>query len=94
MMVGGQPAPVAGRVSMDLTVIDLQNAPQANVGDDVTVLDDDPVSPASVYRIAELAGTIPYEILCRVGTRVRRVAVDEGREQSEEAAAMEGEEAD
>jgi alanine racemase len=94
MMVCGQPAPVAGRVSMDLTVIDLKNAPQAMVGDDVTVLDDDPVSPASVYRIAELAGTIPYEILCRVGRRVRRVAVDEGREQSEEAAAMEGEEVD
>ena len=56
MMVAGQPAPVAGRVSMDLTVIDLQNAPQANVGDDVTILDDDPISPASVYRIAELAG--------------------------------------
>jgi hypothetical protein len=77
MMVAGQPAPVAGRVSMDLTVIDLQNAPHAMVGDDVTVLDDDPISPASVYRIAELAGTIPYEILCRIGSRVRRVAAEE-----------------
>ena len=59
MMVAGQPAPVAGRVSMDLTVIDLQNAPHAVVGEEVTVLDNDPLSPASVYRIAELAGTIP-----------------------------------
>ena len=73
----GQPAPVAGRVSMDLMVIDLQNAPQATIGDEVTVLDSDPLSPASVYRIAELAGTIPYEIFCRIGPRVRRVAVDE-----------------
>ena len=53
------------------------NAPQATIGDEVTVLDSDPLSPASVYRIAELAGTIPYEIFCRIGPRVRRVAVDE-----------------
>ena len=41
------------------------------------MLDSDPLSPASVYRMAELAGTIPYEIFCRIGTRVRRVAVNE-----------------
>ncbi|MGA3068489.1 MAG: alanine racemase [Tepidisphaeraceae bacterium] len=77
MMVCGQPAPVAGNVSMDLLVIDLQNIPQAVVGDEVTVMDSDPLSPASVYRIAELANTIPYEIFCRIGARVRRVALDE-----------------
>jgi alanine racemase len=76
-VLAGQPAPVVGRVSMDLMVIDLQNAPQATVGDEVTLLDSDPLSPASVYRIAELAQTIPYEIFCRIGKRVRRVAVDE-----------------
>jgi alanine racemase len=76
-MVAGQPAPVAGRVSMDLMVIDLENAPQAVVGDEVVILDSDPLSPASVYRMAELAGTIPYEIFCRIGSRVRRVAVDD-----------------
>jgi alanine racemase len=77
MMIGGQPVQVAGRVSMDLTVIDLQNAPHSVVGDEVIVLDSDPLSPASVYRIAELADTIPYEIFCKIGARVRRVAVDE-----------------
>jgi alanine racemase len=91
MMVAGQPAPVAGRVSMDLTVIDLGNVPQAMIGDEVTVLDSDPLSPASVYRIAELAETIPYEIFCRIGARVRRVAVDEfGRRGMEEAGAERG----
>jgi alanine racemase len=57
MMVCGQPANVVGRVSMDLTVIDLASAPQAIIGDEVTVLDNDPLSPASVYKIAELTGT-------------------------------------
>ncbi|MGA2584592.1 MAG: alanine racemase [Tepidisphaeraceae bacterium] len=77
MMVNGQPARVLGRVSMDLTVIDLQSAPHAMIGDEVIVLDNDPLSPASVYAIAELAGTIPYEIFCRIGPRVLRVAVDD-----------------
>jgi hypothetical protein len=47
------------------------------IGDEVTVLDNDPISPASVYNIAELAGTLPYEIFCRIGSRIKRVAVDE-----------------
>ena len=77
MIVHGQLAPVAGNVSMDLTIIDLQNAPHATIGDEVTVLDNDPLSPASAYRLAELEKTIPYEIFCRIGKRVRRVAVDD-----------------
>jgi alanine racemase len=77
MIVQGQPARVTGRVSMDLTVIDLTNIPGANLGDDVTIIDSDPLSPASVYRLAELAETIPYEILCRIGKRVRRIGVDD-----------------
>jgi alanine racemase len=77
MMIRGQPAKVAGRVSMDLTVIDLSNATQAALGDEVTVLDNDPLSPASVYRIAEMDGTVPYETFCRIGRRVKRVAVDD-----------------
>ena len=40
------------------------------------VLDSDPLSPASVYELAKHAETIPYEIFARIGSRVRRVAVD------------------
>jgi alanine racemase len=77
MMIHGHPAPVAGRVSMDLTVIDLSQIPNATLGDEVIVLDNDPLSPASVYQLAELTNTIPYEIFCRIGKRIRRVAVDD-----------------
>ncbi len=76
MMLRGKPLPVVGRVSMDFTTVDLANAPWAVLGDEVTALDDDPVSPASVYRLAEIAKTIPYEIFCRIGPRVIRVGVD------------------
>jgi alanine racemase len=77
MMVHGKPAPVVGRVSMDLTIIDLHDIPHPVVGDEVIVLDNDPLSPASVYKLAELAGTIPYEILSRIGPRVRRVPMQD-----------------
>jgi alanine racemase len=76
MLINGCQAPVVGRVSMDLTTIDLSQVPMAAIGDDVTILDSDPLSATSVYKLAEWAGTIPYEIFCRIGSRVRRVAVD------------------
>jgi alanine racemase len=76
MMVHHKPAPVIGRVCMDMTCIDLTNIPQAAIGDEATVLDADPLSPASAYAIAKLADTIPYEILCRIGPRIRRVPID------------------
>lgn len=76
MMVQGQACPVVGRVSMDLTTIDLSSVPGAMLGDEVTILDSDPLSPASVYELAKLAGTIPYEITCGIGPRIHRVAVE------------------
>jgi alanine racemase len=76
MIVHGQPCPVVGRVSMDLTTIDLSRAPHAVAGDEVTILDPDPLSPASVYELARLANTIPYEITCGIGQRIHRVPVE------------------
>lgn len=75
MMVAGRPARVVGRVSMDVTMIDLSEHTDAVAGDEVAVMDNDPLSPASVYALAKLGGTIPYEVLCRVGNRVAREAV-------------------
>ena len=76
MLVGEAVCPVVGNVSMDMTTIDLTAAPHARVGDAVTLLDADPLSPASVYALAEWAGTIPYEIVTRIGPRMIRVATD------------------
>jgi alanine racemase len=68
--IGGHPAPVVGRISMDLTTLDVGAVPPALVrrgafaclmGDRTTVDD-----------LARKAGTIPYEILTRLGPRVLR----------------------
>ena len=76
MLLDGAICPVIGRVSMDMTTIDVTAAHHATVGDEVTLLDSDPLSPASVYELAKHAQTIPYEIFTRIGSRVRRVAID------------------
>jgi alanine racemase len=77
MTVNGKPAPVVGRVSMDMTMIDLTDIPEAVPGDEVVIMDDDPNSPSSVYHLAQHGDTIPYEVFCRIGSRVHRVPIGE-----------------
>jgi len=64
----GRRASVAGRVSMDMTCIDLRGVPQAAVGDTVVLWGEDP----RVEEVAGLCGTIGYELLCQVTPRVQR----------------------
>jgi alanine racemase len=77
MRVRGHACGVRGRVSMDQTIVDLTDVPDARVGDEVEVISSDPAAPNSVESLARLAGTIPYEITCGLGKRrIRRVLVD------------------
>ncbi|MEX0775154.1 MAG: alanine racemase [Phycisphaeraceae bacterium] len=76
MRVRGREAPIRGRISMDQTIIDLTDVPEARVGDEVEIISPDPAAPNSVENLARLAGTIPYEITCRLGGRIDRVLVD------------------
>ena len=74
--VAGRDVPVCGRVSMDQIIIDLTDAPAAHAGDEVEIVSADPSAPHSVENLARLAGTIPYEITCRLNTaRMQRVLV-------------------
>ena len=66
VLVGDAAAAVIGRVSMDLLTLDLRQAPDANVGDVVTLWG--PALPVEV--IANHAGTISYELTCGVTRRV------------------------
>lgn len=69
----GRALPILGAVSMDLTTIDLSNAPELQVGDPVTVL-----GPGmGAQQIAEIAGEIPYSVLCGIGNRVTRVYTED-----------------
>jgi alanine racemase len=69
-------APVAGNISMDLTAIDITDIPDAHLGDEVTILGTSGGGCVSAWEHAELANTIPYEVLCSIGRRVPRIYLD------------------
>lgn len=73
VLVRGQRAPVVGRVSMDYLTVDVGRVPGVGVGDEVTLLGADGDEAVGAAELAERAGTIPYEILTRIGKRVGRV---------------------
>lgn len=66
---GPKPAPIVGRICMDQTMIDVTDTGAA-VGDVVTLFGND---PKELYAYADRAGTIDYECLCLVSSRVIRV---------------------
>ena len=76
MQVGNKTAPVRGMVSMDQTIIDLTDIPEAAVGDEVTIISDNPSDANCVNSLAELVGTVPQEITSRLGGRIRKQLVD------------------
>ena len=75
MLVRGKRCPLLGRVTMDLMVIDVTNIDGVRVGDEVVLMGCDGNEEISCAELAEKAGTIPWEIVTRIGGRVRRVFV-------------------
>lgn len=75
MAIGGRCFPVAGRVCMDYTMLDVGDA-HVHEGHDVTIFGEGGIP---VEEVAATAGTIAHELLCRVGRRVPRIYLREGR---------------
>jgi len=75
--IGGKLAPVVGRVSMDLTTVDVSDIRSVSPGDEAVLLEADTASPISAAGLAEMLGTIPYEVLTSIGPRVERVYTTE-----------------
>jgi len=77
VIVRGKFAPVVGRVSMDMTLIDITEVPDVSLEDEVTLMGRDGESAITAEEIARLVGTISYEITCGIGKRVPRVHVED-----------------
>jgi alanine racemase len=76
VIVRGVYAPVVGRVSMDLTLIDVTNVVDVQIDDQVTVLGwnrENPGLKVNAEDLARIAGTLSYEVTCGVPERVPRV---------------------
>lgn len=72
-IVRGRRAPIVGSVCMDLTMLDVTDIPEISLGDSVTLLGTAEKETITANELAEWAGTIPYEIICRVSPRVPRI---------------------
>ena len=70
------PAPILGRICMDMTMVDLTGLPEVHVGDAVELFG----PRQSADSLAEILGTIPYELTCAVSKRVPRLYMENGRE--------------
>ena len=67
--------PQRGKICMDMCMIDLTDKMGVDVGSEVEIFGDN--NP--IEKMAELAGTIPYELTCAVSKRVPRIYMQDGK---------------
>lgn len=73
MLIRGARVPIIGRVSMDMTTIDLTDVPDAVAGDTATLIGADGEAEITLDEVARRCGTISYEILTGLTPRLPRV---------------------
>ncbi len=71
VLVGGQRVPVVGNVTMDYLMADVGDA-AVQLGDRVTIIGEDGGQRITIEDVARQLDTVPYEVCCRWGRRVRR----------------------
>ena len=75
VLVRGRRCALVGRVTMDLMMIDVSKIDNVKVGNEVVLMGSDGNEEISCAELAERASTIAWEIITRIGSRVRRVFV-------------------
>jgi len=58
---------------MDMTMVDVTDLPEVSVGDEAVLIGRQGTEEISADEVAEVQGTISYEVLCHIGPRVPRV---------------------
>jgi alanine racemase len=75
VLIGGRRAPIVGAVSMDMLAVDVTGIP-VNPGEEVVFLGEQGGERIDVAEMAAALDTIPYEVLCRIGSRIQRLYHD------------------
>lgn len=73
VLVRGARAPVRGRVCMNIFMVDLTDTPEASLEDVVTLIGRDGDEEVGAAALAAQSGTIPYEIVARLGASIPRI---------------------
>lgn len=75
VLIHGKRVPIIGKISMDLTILDITDVEGVNLGDPVTIIGRDGDEEITAWEMAETIGSIPWEIFCWIGPRVPRIYV-------------------
>jgi alanine racemase len=73
VLIQGRRAPIVGLVCMDMIMVDVTDFAQLQVGETVTLIGRQGEESIWADEVADWIGTIPYEVLCGIGSRVPRL---------------------
>lgn len=73
VLIKNKYAKIIGRVSMNISIIDVTNIKNVKVGQEVIVYSNDPSAKNSIQNSAKICNTIPYELLVHIGSSTKRV---------------------
>ncbi len=73
VIIRGQWAPILGAISMDMIVVDITDLPEVREADEAVLLGSSGECRMDATDLADLLGTIPYEVLCGISSRVPRI---------------------
>lgn len=76
VLIKGKRAPVIGRVTMDMIMVEVTDIPGVNVGEEVVIIGEQGEERITVEELAEKIGTISYEIVCGLNKRLPRIYVN------------------
>jgi alanine racemase len=72
VLIRGEFAPIVGKVSMDVTTVDVTKIPGAQIGDEVVLIGEQSGGKITAADFSRQTQTIAYEVLCNIGKRVPR----------------------
>jgi len=72
VLIRGRRAPVVGRVSMDMTLVDVSGIRDCEIGDEVVLIGRSGDEEITAWDLARWSETLPYEVLCDLSERVLR----------------------
>jgi len=76
VLIRGRRVPIVGAVSMDMMMVDVTDLEDVSPGDEVVIIGrqgEESWQQIDAREMAAAIGTIPYEIVCRIGSRIERV---------------------
>ena len=78
VLIRGRKAPILGRVCMDQFMVSVEEIPDAQEGDEVTLIGTDGIEQITMEELGELSGRFNYELACDLGKRIPRVYMKDG----------------